>query len=98
MPSEVYRDRAWLYQKYVVERLTLTRIQKLLKERHGITISTQALYNWCKKHDLLKYRGKGRKLKMHNPTGINMGISPVQKQVNAIRVRKRALAKRRSGR
>jgi hypothetical protein len=60
---ELYRNREWLYFHYVTKRMKLTDIQKMLDERHGIKISQQALYNWCKKFELLKYRGKGRSLK-----------------------------------
>ena len=95
MASKIYEDRAWFYQNYVSKRMQLTDMQKLLKDKHGITISPQALYNWAKKHDLLKYRGKGRNLKMKNPTGKTMGISPAQKQINAARARNRAMKKSR---
>jgi len=95
MPALVYRDKAWLYEHYVTKRMKLTQIQKMLKEKHGITISTQALYNHCKRHDLLKYRGKGRTLKMKNPTGKSMGMSPKQKQLNAIRQRNKAMKRTR---
>lgn len=61
---ELYRDKAWLYEHYVTRRMKLTDIQKMLLERHGVKISQQALYNWCKKYDLLKYKGKGRNLKV----------------------------------
>lgn len=42
--------------------MNLTDICKILKQSYGITITPQALYNWVKKYDLLKFRGKGRNL------------------------------------
>jgi IS30 family transposase len=47
---------------YVKRRMNLTDICKHLKKNYNITVTPQAIYNWIKKYDLLKYRGKGRNL------------------------------------
>ena len=62
MALEPYKDREWLYHHYVKKRMNLKDIVELLHKRYNITISTQALYNWVSKYDLLKFRGKGRKI------------------------------------
>jgi len=62
MANEPYKDQTWLYEHYVKKRMNLTDICKILKQSYGITITPQALYNWVKKYDLLKFRGKGRNL------------------------------------
>lgn len=60
--SEPYKDKGWLYEHYVQKRMNLTDICKLLKQTYNIEVTPQAVYNWCKKYDLLKFRGKGRNL------------------------------------
>ena len=60
MTLDPYKDKTWLYEHYVKKRMNLTDIVKLLSQTYNIEISPQALYNWCKKYDLLKFRGKGR--------------------------------------
>ena len=62
MALEPYKDKGWLYEHYVKKRMNLAEIAKRLDQSHNITISPQALYNWVKKFDLLKFRGKGRNL------------------------------------
>jgi hypothetical protein len=62
MALEPYKDKSWLYEHYVKKRMNLTDIVKILKQTYNIEISPQGLYNWCKKYDLLKFRGKGRNL------------------------------------
>lgn len=76
--NSVYKDRAWLYEHYVQKRMNLTDICKILKQSYNIEITPQALYNWCKKYDLLKYRGKGRNLAA---TTLRRPKSPLQQQV-----------------
>ena len=61
MALEPYKDKQFLYEMYVKRRMNLTDICKLLQKNYNIELSPQALYNWVKKYDLLKYRGKGRK-------------------------------------
>lgn len=96
MAAKVYQDRDWFYHHYVQKRMKLTDIQKLLYEKHGISITPQALYNWAKKHDLLKYRGKGRNLKAHKKsTGV---VSPMQQRMAEVRKLQRARMKKRTGR
>lgn len=58
--------------------MNLTDICKLLQQSYNITITPQALYNWVKKYDLLKYRGKGRNLKN---TAMRRPKSPMQEMV-----------------
>ena len=56
MPYKIYADRDYLYREYVTKR----RNCKDIADEFGVTEMT--IYNWCKTHDLLKYRGKGRNL------------------------------------
>lgn len=60
---EPYKQKEWLYERYVKRRKNLKDIVEELDKTYNIQISTQALYNWIKRYDLLKYRGKGRNLK-----------------------------------
>lgn len=62
MALEPYKDKGWMFDYYVKRRLNLTDIAKVLQKSYNITVTPQTLYNWAKKHELLKYRGKGRKL------------------------------------
>lgn len=76
--SEIYKDKSWLYEHYVQKRMNLTDICKLLKQSYGIEVTPQAVYNWCKKYDLLKFRGKGRNL---SSTALRRPKSPMQEAV-----------------
>ena len=62
MANEPYKDKAFLYDMYVQRRMNLTDICKHLKDSYNIEVTPQAIYNWVKKYDLLKFRGKGRSL------------------------------------
>jgi hypothetical protein len=62
MANEPYKDKAFLYEMYVQRRMNLTDICKHLKDSYNIEVTPQAIYNWVKKYDLLKFRGKGRNL------------------------------------
>lgn len=79
---EPYKDKGWLYEHYVKKRMRLTDICKVLKQTHNIEVTPQALYNWCKKYDLLKFKGKGRVLK-----GVSQRRpkSPMQERVERMR-------------
>lgn len=74
-----YQDKGWMYQHYVKRRMNLTDIADVLKRNYNIEITPQALYNWAKRHDLLKYRGKGRSLGKRSQKV--QPKSPRQKQV-----------------
>ena len=90
---EPYKDKGWLYEHYVKKRMRLTDICKVLKQTHNIEVTPQALYNWCKRYDLLKYKGKGRTLK-----GISQRRpkSPMQERVERMqRERQKAIKARR---
>jgi|TARA_R110000824_G_scaffold102002_6_gene242115 IS30 family transposase len=90
---EPYKDKGWLYEHYVKKRMKLTDICKVLKQTHNIEVTPQALYNWCKKYDLLKFKGKGRVLK-----GISQRRpkSPMQEKVERMRrERQKAIKARR---
>lgn len=76
--TDVYKDKAWLYEHYVQKRMNLTDICKVLKQSYNIEVTPQAVYNWCKKYDLLKFRGKGRNLAS---TTLRRPKSPLQEQV-----------------
>tara|TARA_B100000953_G_C17774079_1_gene343279 strand:+ start:75 stop:374 length:300 start_codon:yes stop_codon:yes gene_type:complete len=95
---EPYKDKGWLYEHYVKKRMKLTDICKVLKQTHNIEVTPQALYNWCKKYDLLKFKGKGRVLK-----GVSQRRpkSPMQERVErmqrerqkAFRIRRKKLGR-----
>ena len=90
---EPYKDKGWLYEHYVQKRMRLTDICKVRKQTHNIEVTPQALYNWCKKYDLLKYKGKGRTLK-----GISQRRpkSPMQERVERMqRERQKSIRARR---
>jgi IS30 family transposase len=90
---EPYKDKGWLYEHYVKKRMKLTDICKVLKQTHNIEVTPQALYNWCKKYDLLKFKGKGRVLK-----GVSQRRpkSPMQEKVERMRrERQKAIKARR---
>jgi hypothetical protein len=82
MALEPYKDKAWLFEHYVKKRMNLTDICKVLKNSYNIDVTPQALYNWCKKYDLLKYRGKGRNLAA---TSARRPKSPMQEKVEQMR-------------
>lgn len=44
--NRLYRDRNWLYQKYIIEKLSIYKISKL------IDASVGAIFNWLKKHEI----------------------------------------------
>lgn len=91
MASEPWRDKQIMYTLYVQKRMKLTDIQKYFDTNYGKTVSTQALYNWAKKHDLLKYRGKGRNLKAKTVTNtirpVARPLSPMEQRMKEIRKR-----------
>ena len=87
MPLEPYKDKGWLYEHYVKKRMNLSDIAKRLDQSHNITISPQALYNWVKKFDLLKFRGKGRNLAS---TSMKRPKSKMQSEVEKQKRRQRA--------
>lgn len=78
MSNEPYKEKGWLYEHYVQKRMNLTDICKLLKQSYNIEVTPQAIYNWCKKYDLLKFRGKGRNLAS---TSMRRPKSAMQEQV-----------------
>lgn len=57
-----YKDKAWLYEHYVTKRMGLAQMVKLLNDKYLVKTSHQTIYNWLEKYDLLKYRGKGKKM------------------------------------
>lgn len=78
MALEPYKDKEFLYEMYVKRRMNLTDICKLLEKNYNVSVTPQGLYNWVKKYDLLKYRGKGRNL---SKTSVRRPKSPMQEQV-----------------
>lgn len=88
MANEPYKDKAFLYEMYVQRRMNLTDICELLRKTYNIEVTPQAVYNWVKKYDLLKFRGKGRNL-----SGGGAKRAKSEAQINAEK-RKRELAKR----
>jgi transposase len=95
---DIYKDREWLYNMYVKKRMNLKDIVLILDKQYNVKISTQGLYNWLEKYDLLKYRGKGKKRnanlqKPKNPVGITKSPARLRQE----RVRKAAKARRSPG-
>jgi len=88
MANEPYKDKAFLYEMYVKRRLNLTDICKHLQKSYNIQVTPQAVYNWVKKYDLLKFRGKGRNL---SSTSMRRPQSEAQKASNE---RKREMQRR----
>lgn len=88
MQSEPYKDKAFLYEMYVKKRMNLTDICKHLQKTYNIEVTPQAIYNWVKKYDLLKFRGKGRNL---SATSMRRPQSTAQKQASE---RKREMQRR----
>jgi GTP-binding protein EngB required for normal cell division len=78
MGLEPYKDKTFLYEHYVTKRMNLTDIVKLLEKNYNIKTSPQTIYNWCKKYELLRYRGKGRNLAAGKAKVVR---SPAQKMV-----------------
>lgn len=96
---EIYKDRQWLYEMYVKKRMNLKDIVEILAKQYNVKISTQGLYNWLEKYDLLKYRGKGKKkgANLQRPkNGTSMGKSPAKMRQE--RMRKAAQARKRNPR
>jgi len=50
---KLYQDREWLYQKYIVEELLLSKIAELCKLKH-----IEIIYYWLNKYDIKVYRQK----------------------------------------
>ena len=88
MANEPYKDKSFLYEMYVQRRMNLTDICKHLKDSYNIEVTPQAICNWVKKYDLLKFRGKGRNLGAGGPKRAKS-----QAQIDAEK-RKRELRKR----
>jgi IS30 family transposase len=87
---EPYKDKDWLYKHYVQRRMDSKDICELLLEKYNVKISPQGLYNWLKKYDLLKYRGKGRslnanlqgaKMKKKGRAGGKKPLSPMEQRL-----------------
>lgn len=92
MAMEPYKDKAWLYEHYVKKRLNLTKICEILKKSYNIEMTPQGVYNWVKKYDLLKYRGKGRNLAA---TSARRPKSPMQQEVERRRREQRKMVQKR---
>jgi len=59
---EPYKDKNWLHTHYVKKRMKTEDIAQLLADQYDIQTTHQTIYNWCKKYNLLRHRGKGRTL------------------------------------
>jgi hypothetical protein len=62
MAIKPYQDKDFLFQHYVKRRMTHEQIVVLLAEKYNVKTTPQTIHNWCDKYDLLRLRGKGRKL------------------------------------
>jgi len=54
--KKIYQDRDYLYNEYVLKKKTAAQIGK------DCGVTEMSIYNWLKKYDLLKFKGKGRSL------------------------------------
>ena len=93
---KIYQDKDFLYEHYVRRRMNLKDICELMEKKYNTTISTQGLYNWIKKFDLLKYRGKGRKLGANTQKRNAMKMQQNPARLREQRLRKQARNKTRS--
>lgn len=87
---KIYQDKNWLYEHYVRRRMNLKDICDLMEKNYNTKISTQALYNWIKKYDLLKYRGKGRKLGANTQKKNNIKMAQNPARLREKRMRQQA--------
>ena len=97
MSAEPYKDKAFLYEMYVKRRMNLTDICKHLEKTYNIKVTPQAIYNWVKKYDLLKFRGKGRNLaatSMRRPESAAQKAAAERKREIQRRVREKRKAVR----
>lgn len=93
MASKPYQDRLLLHELYVKKRMTMTSIQKYFEDKYGCVVSSQTIYNYLKKYDLLKYRGKGRR----NVVGKKPVLSPMAMRAQQIKREQRRRMKNRLG-
>lgn len=54
--EELYHDRDWLYDQYVRQN------KKAKQIGDEVGVGEMTIWNWLSKYDLLKYKGRGRKL------------------------------------
>lgn len=92
MGLEPYKQKDWLYYHYVQKRMNLKDVAALLEKSYGIKVTPQAIYNWLVKYDLLKYRGKGRKIgaNMQKRGASKMGKRPDKQREERMRAMARA--------
>lgn len=57
-----YKDKAILYELYVKKRMGIKDMAEYFKKNYNCKVTPQTIYNWLEKYDLLKFRGKGRKI------------------------------------
>jgi hypothetical protein len=48
----LYQDKAWLYQKYVQEKLSTVEIARIYREEHNQWCDPNTISRWLKKHDI----------------------------------------------
>lgn len=95
MTYKPYTDKAWFYEHYVRKRMKLQDMADLLKEQYNIKTTPQTLYNWAETHDLLKYRGKGRKLGANTQTrNTPKRAKPQAKGMTAAKAKEEAMRRR----
>jgi len=94
MTIKPYQDKALLYELYVKKRMTMTDIHKYFQEKYGYTGTSQTIYNWLKRYDLLKYRGKGKR----SATNLKPQASPMAIRAQQIKREQRKQMKQRAGR
>lgn len=81
MALEPYKDKAWLWEHYIKRRMKLLDIKKLLKERYGMEVSHQTIFNWIQKYDLdIVRKGKRRKISSNLGKNVKKKPSPFHEQ------------------
>ena len=84
---KIYENEKWLFQHYVKRRMSLQAMSDLLLEKYNTKITPQGIYLHLQKHDLLKYRGKGKKkgANMQRPQGHKTAVNPKRAREQAMR-------------
>ncbi len=93
--NEPYKNKDLMFELYVTRRMPMTKIRKHMEDTYGCNVTEQTIYNWLRpeRHDLLKYRGKGkRKLNRQKQ------LSPAAKEALARRREQKKIMKQRAGR
>lgn len=48
----LYQDRDWLYQKYVIEKLSTVQIARIYRDEQNRWCDPNTISRWLKKHEI----------------------------------------------